>query len=75
MSVAISGYSQLSSEDKHRIGNFLEHVPMGNMDLSSIKNSDLLTLQKLLTPKTTKYIGELQKELGLNVTINLVPYN
>ena len=26
-------------------------------------------------PKTTKYIGELQKELGLNVTINLVPYN
>ena len=56
MSVAISGYSQLSTEDKHRIGNFVQDVPMGQMDLSAIKHSDLVTLQKLLTPKTTKYI-------------------
>lgn len=56
MSVAISGYSQLSTEDKHRIGNFVQDVPMGQMDLGAIKHSDLTTLQQLLTPKTTKYI-------------------
>ena len=56
MSVAISGYSQLSTEDKHRIGNFVQDVPMGQMDLGAIKHSDLVTLQKLLTPRTTKYI-------------------
>jgi predicted phage terminase large subunit-like protein len=56
MGVAISGYSQLSSEDKHRIGNFVQDIPMGEMDLQQIRHSDLITLQKLLTPKTTKYI-------------------
>ena len=45
MSVAISGYSQLSTEDKHRIGNFVQDVPMGQMDLGAIKHSDLVTLQ------------------------------
>lgn len=56
MSKPISGYSSLSIEEKHNIGDFVQNVPMGQIDLKSIRHSDLVNLQKLLTPKMTKYV-------------------
>lgn len=56
MAKALSGYSSLSNEEKQKVGNFLKHVPMGQIDLKSIKHSDLVSLQRLLTPKMTKYV-------------------
>ena len=56
MAKALSGYSSLSLEEKHAIGDFVQNVPMGQIDLHAIKHSDLVSLQRLLTPKLTKYI-------------------
>lgn len=55
MTQALSGYSSLTNEEKHGIGDFIQNVPMGQIDLNSIKHSDLVSLQRLLTPKMTKY--------------------
>ena len=56
MAKALSGYSSLSLEEKHKIGDFIQNVPVGQIDLSAIRHSDLVSLQKLLTPKLTKYV-------------------
>lgn len=56
MARALSGFSDLSVQEKHGIGDMIQNVPMGTLDLKSIKNSDLLALQRMLTPKMTKYV-------------------
>ena len=54
--IALSGYQSLDTVQKMEIGNFVQNVPMGKMDLKQIRNSDLLKLQQMLTPRMNKYI-------------------
>lgn len=59
--VALSGSSPqaVSSSDSlelMKLAKQLQSTPLGSMDLTQIKQSDLTNLQRLLTPKMTKYI-------------------
>jgi predicted phage terminase large subunit-like protein len=64
MSVALSGNNiSMHEEDKGtdslsimQLAKQLRQVPLGSMDLRQIRQSDLTNLQRLLTPKMTKYI-------------------
>jgi predicted phage terminase large subunit-like protein len=56
MPQALSGYSDYSTEEKHELGDLVQNISMGKIDLNAIRHSDLSKLQALLTPKTTKYI-------------------
>lgn len=53
---ALSGYSNYSTSEKRNLGNTLQQISLGNLDLTKLRNSDKVKLQQLLTPKTTKYI-------------------
>ena len=50
------GYSAYSNMQKKEIGELIQNVGLGQMDLQQIKHSDLVALQKLLTPKMSKYV-------------------
>ena len=56
MAQALSGYSSYDINQKRVLGDVIQNVSLGKMDLSQIKHSDLVLLQNLLTPKLTKYV-------------------
>jgi predicted phage terminase large subunit-like protein len=56
MAKPISGFEGLAAEQKLGIQDFVQNTPMGNIDLKQIRHSDLMDLQRLLTPKMNKYI-------------------
>jgi len=52
----LSGFTDMDTIDKMKIGQFVQNTSMGQMDLSQMKQSDLLNLQRLLTPRMNKFI-------------------
>lgn len=48
--------SVFTAIEKMKLANQLQQLSMGSLDLSKIRHSDLVDLQKLLTPKMNKYI-------------------
>lgn len=46
----------MTTVDKMQLANQLSTLSVGKMDLSQIRHSDLVDLQRLLTPRMTKYI-------------------
>ncbi len=53
---ALSGQQAPQKQALSEIKTFLHHSHMGAIELDKLRNSDLVALQKLLTPKMTKYI-------------------
>lgn len=56
MARALSGSSAEDSLQLMQIAQHLKTTPLSTLDLSQMKQSDLTDLQRLLTPKMTKYI-------------------
>lgn len=48
--------TEVSDLDSLQLSNLLNNIKLGRIDLSKIKHSDLVTLQKMLTPRITKYV-------------------
>ena len=48
--------SVFTAIEKMKLANQLQQLSMGSLDLSKIRHSDLVDLQRLLTPKMNKYI-------------------
>ena len=53
---ALSGLQTPHAQANSEIRTFLQYSHMGSIDLNKLRNADISALQKLLTPKTTKYI-------------------
>ena len=53
---ALSGLQTPHAQANSEIRTFLQNSHMGSIDLNKLRNADISALQKLLTPKTTKYI-------------------
>lgn len=53
---ALSGLQTPQQQINSEISVFLNQARMGQVDLSKLRNADITALQRLLTPKTTKYI-------------------
>lgn len=56
MTEALSGLQTPQEQSNSEIRTFLQTARMGDIDLNKLRNADLTALQRLLTPKTTKYI-------------------
>ncbi len=53
---ALSGLQSPHKQANSEIRTFLQNARMGSIDLNKLRNADISALQRLLTPKTTKYI-------------------
>lgn len=49
-------FNSLATQAKKDLAETLQDFKMGDLDLKNLKNSDLINLQRLLTPKMSKYI-------------------
>lgn len=56
LQVQSGSLSDLQDIEGMTVNEFLQKVALGKMELSNLKNSDLLHLQQLLTPRMNKFI-------------------